>query len=55
MTHDEVQSVIKTCSKFVVVSLFKNFIVFSGSAMCAAREIKFYELLATTTDPNILP
>ena len=26
-----------------------------GSPMCAAREIKFYETLLTTTDPNILP
>lgn len=23
--------------------------------MCAAREIKFYEQLLTSTDPNILP
>ena len=26
-----------------------------GSPMCAAREIKFYEQLLTSTDPNILP
>lgn len=26
-----------------------------GSPMCASREIKFYETLMTTTDPNILP
>jgi len=26
-----------------------------GSPMCAAREIKFYESLLTTTDPNVLP
>lgn len=26
-----------------------------GSPMCAAREIKFYEQLLTTTDPSLLP
>lgn len=26
-----------------------------GSPMCASREIKFYEQLLTTTDPNVLP
>lgn len=26
-----------------------------GSPMCASREIKFYEQILTTTDPEILP
>lgn len=26
-----------------------------GNPMCAAREIKFYEQLLTSSDPNVLP